>query len=399
MHYTRSMSFFSRKKSERVLLLDINSATVTAAHVELSAGIPLVTGIYSAPMALIDQPSMGDLERSMLAALTASLTGMQNLHLESPDSVLVCLASPWYASQVRLAKLSRPTAFPVTRSVLDDMVSREIQAFTEEEIKQISIGDPLTQIESRTVAVKLNGYLTREPIGHSVRDLELALFLAVCSQRLQKGVVDALEHFYHPRSVVFSSFLSTTYLVARTLLPHEEEYLLIDVGGEVTDVSLVREGVLSATASFPNARNAVIRKVAAALGRSKEEAVSLWKLSMEGKLDGAVAASAATALADARKEWLSAFSAALFSLSNDLAVPHTILITLDNDTSAWFIETVKSEEFHQYARTETEFRVLVLDASLFHGALFFAPGIEHAPAITIEVIGLSYLRKQASGIQ
>ena len=139
--------------------------------------------------------------------------------------------------------------------------------------------------------------------------------------------------------------------------------------------------------------------MAAALGRSKEEAVSLWKLSMEGKLDGAVAASAATALADARKEWLSAFSAALFSLSNDLAVPHTILITLDNDTSAWFIETVKSEEFHQYARTETEFRVLVLDASLFHGALFFAPGIEHAPAITIEVIGLSYLRKQASGIQ
>ena len=395
------MGIFSRgfsHKSERVLLFDINSASVSVAHVELSGGIPLVTQLVSTPIALTDQVSLPDLEKNMLIALGVTLTNLQKLSLGHPDSILVCLASPWYASQVRVAKLSRPSPFPVTKKVLDDMIAREIQAFTEEEIKQAG-ADPLSQIESRTLAVRLNGYLSTAPLGHSVTELELSLFLAVCSERLEKGIQDAMERFYHRKRVVFSSFLSTTYLVARTLLPHEGDYVLIDVGGEVTDVSLVRDGVLSQTASFPKARNAVIRKLAVTLSRSREEVLSLWKLSMEGKLDGPVSASVTAALQEAKKEWLAAFSAALFSISDDLSIPHTILITLDNDTSGWFIDTVKDEEFHQYTRTETEFRVLVLDSSLFHGSVFFAPNIPHDPAITIEVIGLSYLRQQSSGLQ
>ena len=395
------MGIFSRalsKKSERVLLFDINSASVSVAHVELSGGIPLVTQLVNTPILVSDQISLAELEKNMQAALLATLTALQKFSLGHPDSILVCLASPWYASQVRLAKLSRPSPFPVTRRVLDDMISREIQAFTEEEVKQAG-PDPLSQRESRTLAVRLNGYNTTDPIGHSASELEISLFLAVCSERLKKGIEDAMEHFYHKRKVIFSSFLSTTYLVARTLLPHEQEYVLIDVGGEVTDVSLVRDGVLYQTASFPKARNAVIRKLATTLSRSKEEALSLWKLSLEGKLDGPVAESCAAALKEAKKEWLAAFSAALFSISDDLSIPHTILITVDNDTSGWFIDTVKDEEFHQYTRTETEFRVMVLDSSLFHGSVFFAPNVPHDPAITIEVIGLSYLRKQGSGLQ
>ena len=396
------MSIFSgafSKKSERVLLLDINSASVTAAHVELSGGMPLVTKLASTPIAVVAELSLSELEKNMQAALTATLTAIQNLHLPSPGSILVCLASPWYASQVRVAKLTRQTPFVVSKAMLDDMISRELKAFTEEELKQAGTADPLRQIEARTIAVKLNGYPTTAPLGHSASELELALFLAVSSEKIQKGIEDVLEHFYHKRKVIVSSFLSTTYLVARTLLPHEEEYILIDVGGEVTDVSLVRDGTLFQTVSFPKARNSVIRLLAQKLGRSKEEAASFWQLSLEGKLDGPVAESCAAALKEAKKEWLGAFSAALFSISNDLAIPHTIMITVDNDTSAWFIDTVKDEEFHQYTRTETEFRVLVLDSSLFHGSVFFAPEVAHDPAITIEVIGLSYLRKQGSVLQ
>ncbi len=395
-----ALSNLFKKKPTRTLLIDINSATVSVAHIELGSGMPLVTGVTTAAISIAAQPSMAELEKNMLAAVAEALAAMQNKHLGSPDSVQVCLASPWYASQVRLAKLTRTTQFTVTKSILDDMVARELKAFTEVEVKNNSNpSDPLRAIESRTIAVRLNGYDTREPIGHVVSELELSLFLAVASDKLLNGIEDVIEHVFPKRRVTFVSFLSTTYLVARTLLPHEDEYLLIDAGGEVTDVSLVREGALFQTISFPQGRNAVVRRLADALNRSKEEAASMWKLSEEGKLDGTVAQAAAFALKEARREWLEAFSKALFTISNDLSIPHTILITVDSDTSSWFISTVKDESFHQYTRTATEFKVLAMDPSLFHGTVFFAPDVPRDPAVTIEVIGLGYLRNASSAVQ
>lgn len=397
------MSIFSglfHKKATRTLLVDINSASVSVAHLELSSGMPLVTGVVTTEIAIPEVPSMDELQKAMLVALAGSLTAMQNLHLGNPQNISVCLASPWYASQVRVAKNTRSSTFTVSKHILDDMIAKEIKSFTEDELKaQADATDPLRPIESRTVTVRLNGYDTREPVGHVVRELELSLFLAVSSERLLSAIEEAVEHVYPRRAVTFSSFLSTTYLVARTLLPHEDEYLLIDAGGEVTDVSLVREGSLFQTVSFPKGRNTVIRKVATALGRTKEEASSLWKLAEEGKLDGPVGQACIDALKEARKEWLEAFSSALFSISNDLSIPHTILITVDSDVSSWFTATVKDEAFHQYTRTATEFKVLSLDPALFHGTVFFAPNVPRNPAVTIEVIGLGYLNNQRSVMQ
>jgi hypothetical protein len=163
-------------------------------------------------------------------------------------------------------------------------------------------------------------------------------------------------------------------------------YILVDVGGEVSDVSLVRDGTLFQTVSFPHGCNFVLRKLSASLGRTTTEAVSLCTLYMEGKVEESIKDTCASVLADAKKVWTESFQKALFSVSNDLSSPDTVLLSVGTDIAPWFIETIRNEDFHQYTRVEKELKVIVLNAELFHDLLTFDVGVDRSPFLMIETL-------------
>ena len=72
-------------------------------------------------------------EKEMQKALTSSLNKILKYASAPLDFVQVCLASPWYDSQVRTAKLSRLSPFVVSKGVLDDMIKRELKAFEDDQ--------------------------------------------------------------------------------------------------------------------------------------------------------------------------------------------------------------------------------------------------------------------------
>jgi len=55
----------------------------------------------------------------------------------------------------------------------------------------------------------------------------------------------------------------------------------------------------------------------------------------------------------------------------------------------WFIETIRREKFNQYALTEKEFKVIVLDAEIFHESLVFKEGVSRNSFIMIEALAAS----------
>ena len=222
------MNVFSKFKqsitTEREMIVHIGSASIVVAHVERNAGRSKIVACHTSEIPVLPNEALADFEREMEKALTNALTAMTQMHLSAPDTTRVFFSSPWYASQVRIARMTRPTAFVVTKDSLDDIVSREIKAFRDEEMQaKYAEGDPLYPLESQILQVKLNGYPTASPTGVSARELELSLFLSVASERMVNKVKDIVQHQF-AAPVVFGTFLSSSFLVTRAHFPHEDRY-------------------------------------------------------------------------------------------------------------------------------------------------------------------------------
>ncbi len=394
--YTMRMGFFSflsSKKSahdhERVLVVHIDSGAVLGAFVALSGTAVTLLSTTSVDIAIVPDLASADFERETGKALTELLARVRTLGLGSPDRIAVYLGAPWYASQVRVARMSRPTPFVVSKTLLSDMISRELKAFQDEELaKSAASGEPLRAIESKTVQVKLNGYPTNAPLDLSARELELSIFVSVAPERVVKAIEAVIEKEFKQK-VTFGTFLSASFAVTRNFFPHLDDYLLIDIGGEMTDVAVVREGTLVRSVSFPRGRNFLLRKLATGLNRTIQESITICTLYKEDKVEESIKTACTDILKTAKDEWLNSFQSALFSGASELSIPDAVLLSVGADIAPWFIETIRREEFHQHALTDKAFKVVVLEGQIFHQSLSFADGVERNPFIMIDALATS----------
>jgi hypothetical protein len=384
------MGFFSshssKKTSERVFVVHVGSGTVAGAFVSIDEGLTTILSTDVANIAIVPDLASADFELEMQKALAAMLVKVQKKSLGKPDRIIVYLGSPWYASQVRVARMSRPTAFVASSALLGDMVTRELKAFeTEELAASHRNGEPLAPIESKILEVKLNGYPNVAPVGLSARELELSILLSVTPERTRAGIHAIIERHYATR-VSYATFLAASFVVTRNFFPHEENYLLVDIGGEITDVAVVRDSVLVRSVSFPHGRNFILRKLSHGLKRSIHESVAITSLYCENKVEDSIRDACTGILKDVRDEWLGAFQKALFAQGSDLSIPETIFLTVPSDVAPWFADTIRREEFHRHTLTSKDLKMVVLEAQVFHESLGFATGVERNPFIMIEAL-------------
>jgi cell division ATPase FtsA len=389
------VTLFKKDKSngkikKSAVLVDVGSSSVTTSLVFFENNISTVVAIETTDISILTDLSYSGFEREMQKALSASLNKILHNVTIPLSFINVCLSSPWFASQVRTAKLSRSTPFVASKIVLDDMVKRELKAFEEEQVKEKILQDEKVRvIESQTIKVRLNGYEINDPVGLSAKELELTIFISIASENTLKSIEDIIGKVF-TSPIMFSSFLSMTYLVSRDFFPHQENYVLIDIGGEVTDISLVKNRGLLQSLSFPCGRNFILRHLAGCLKRTIPESKTLWTLHSENKTNGKVKEICEIALTDAKNEWQTMFQKSLYNASKDLYIPNVIFLTIEDDLVDWFIDTIKNEQFHQSLLAGMDFKVIPLNSALFKDLLVFGQDVPRNSSIIIETMAVRY---------
>lgn len=164
----------------------------------------------------------------------------------------------------------------------------------------------------------------------------LDVYFAVAS-RDANARFRTLIHEYFPRThhVRFTSFGFASWVAFRKIFPHTDEYLFLDIGGEITDAMLVREGVPVSGGSFPYGKHTMLRAFANATGAEGEHALSLCNLYQTKMLAEQERATIDTVLQETRKEWHSKLEHAIESIATGL-LPYKVLVTIDADCAPWF---------------------------------------------------------------
>jgi hypothetical protein len=348
------MSFFS-PQTELGVVFHIGSSSVGAGLVRFSKReAPQV--IFTA-RELIPYQENVDPER-LLSDMVAALKRVNDRiaregapHLKftefgslSARRVMYVFSSPWSITQTKIVSVSEAEPFTLSREQVDKIVATHEKMFEAELVGGSKAAEALSVIERRVVQIKLNGYEVAEPYGKTANSAEISLFMSLVPRTVLDRVRDVSLVTYHPRDTKAYSMPLATFSTIRDAFHGVNDFLFIDVGGELTDVAVVKGGLMLESASLPFGRNFVVRKAAKALATTPEQAVSLIRASEEGHADPSVADKLAPVLSQAAEEWMGALETALGKLSDTTSLPTDLYAVIGNDLVPFFMKTLSDGE-------------------------------------------------------
>ncbi|MEK7066744.1 MAG: hypothetical protein AAB965_04220, partial [Patescibacteria group bacterium] len=121
----------------------------------------------------------------------------------------------------------------------------------------------MEKIEEKIMQVRLNGYETAEPVGHTAKEVEATSFVSLVEKDFLQASKYLLQSLFPDQPIKYHSFAFSSYGVIREILDEtDDEFAFIDVGSEITEVGISRDGSLEKTISFPHGRSSLIREFA-----------------------------------------------------------------------------------------------------------------------------------------
>jgi len=271
-----------------------------------------------------------------------------------PGSLTCFLSAPFYVSQTRVITQTWPEPVTITKHLIADLVEADVRQFesvTPSLYREI-LNDSHELIERKIMQIKLNRYETTTPLDKTASEIVISHYLSIGSERVLNRFRELFQTYLPHLRPVFHSFPFAFYIITRDSsrigLSNElpsENLLLLDLGGEVAEISLVANGILWDTLSFPFGRNFLIRHLADDLRTVPEAALSALKIYRRGDANQLANDQTATALTRAGVEWLGHFKTALATLIETHLGTNTLLAVGDPIATPIFLNWIKGESY------------------------------------------------------
>lgn len=349
----------SDKKGDVCLVLDIGNASLAVSLVCFEKGqLPRALYTIRVPLRISAHTHADKLHVTLTKELSEALSyvkekGFQHEFFAHRDKkiqkVLCVLASPWYVSKTKKIPISNPKPFVITEAFLNDVLHKETEIFTRE-LREGLHGEEFVEgvevMEKVVIDATINGYSIQNPIGQKTRDALVTLYIGIGPQAVVTEIKDKLFGFFHTDhdDITFHSFPLVSFKALARMFPGEKNYILCDITGEVTDVSLVSGGVVVHTASFPSGKFFLVRKVAEAFGIPPDVAESFISVWQTGKLHTEKDAHMHQVISDVEREWNVYLEDVLVSFGETGALPQKVYLTADTDIAPIFVEFLKIQK-------------------------------------------------------
>lgn len=380
-------SFLKAKDKEKlVLVFDVGSSSVGGAlFLMQESGVPKILMTIREPIALQKTLDIDKFVFSTIKSLEIVTNQIYKSGLGAPKNCFCVLSSPWHFSQTRVIRFEKNVPFIFTPKLADDLIKKEMAIFQEEHFKKYG-ESPIRSIELKNIKIMLNGYETSKPLDQKAKQLEMTIFVSITGENFLKKIEDTIKENFNFKEIKFFSFAMASFTVVRDMYINQENFLLIEIGGEMTNIFMIKKNVLHESTSFPLGSNFIIREVASTIESSPEEAKSFISLFQDGHASISVAQKLVSIMDKLKMEWLQKFQNSLANLSNDISIPFTIYMTVEKEMADFFRQAIENEQFNQYTLTESKFKVFLFSPDIFHGKAVFNDNVVHDPSLIIDSI-------------
>lgn len=349
------MLFSSKENGKLILLLEVQSSLIRGSivwvvedaqpHILFSESLPLGFKPHLGASYLVKVTLKGikdvvnNAHKHLASVLKMDNTGDKPKKI---SEIHFILSSPWVLSQARSLSIN----FNEEKEIDEDKLRKLLDV---ERSKIKHEGElHLTAIEEKIFDVRLNGYTVENWKGRKTKNLEVSYALTVGSMDSIKKFRDSCDHLVRSSHIFFHSSLLLQYIGLRSVLNLHDNYLLVHVHGELTDVVMVEKGSCTFFGSFPLGINTIVRKIAHATKSDEKTADSLFSLYLGNKLDPSHTQSVETLMSDMTSAWMGEFTKLMRTGVSGKQIPEQVIIAARAHED-FFLKSYKS--VHKEAKT------------------------------------------------
>jgi hypothetical protein len=385
------MSWFRKPKLPQgtVVIFDIGSASVVVVVATLKRGEP--PRLHFTAQAELPFRSNFHYDRftkEMVTAVRGLLAKVEEyLASREPrpriEHVACVLSSVWYVSRTHLLNFERKEPFTVSPRFIQKMIERTKRHIGENhdpDQREREIWKPIV-IEGRLLSAALNGYQTANPLGKKAQKVDFSLYTSFISNTLSDTLRQAIGEVFSDASLSFHSHALAMYTAVRDNCAVKGDFLLLDIGGEISDVTLVLDDILQESASFPIGVRTLVRDLREARDGTIADALSLLRMGSEVKSALNPESKEYALLKAAGDRWKKGFLHALETFSASSVYPRQVFVTAPPDTGGWFVNLLERREADQQ-EGRNRFVAVNLVPSRVKGLVQFDQGVHPSPAIS-----------------
>jgi hypothetical protein len=241
--------------------------------------------LYSASLHIPRKPNTdGDYMVKMMIRTIEDLTlgfakEIKNVTHEPIHSLHYILSSPWVVSKSKTIEVHYEKDTEITDAIVRDIIDADRNDL-------ITKNEPdMVFVEQKIFEVQLNGYSLVDYRGKKARSLKISFAFTLSSDKIIKKIQAAVEEHIRIKKQLFHSAILLQYLSSRGMASDGEEYIVLHVHGELTDVVVVKKGFSSYLASFQFGTSTLTRKVCHALDSTFETTSSLLTMYLDKKIN------------------------------------------------------------------------------------------------------------------
>ncbi|MFA6999720.1 MAG: hypothetical protein WC241_01240 [Candidatus Paceibacterota bacterium] len=360
--------FTSKKKEKLIAIFDIGSGSVGGALVKIPMDKKsLPTIIKSARTDIVEREELNfDLFlKDMILALGFTSRNIYESSLGAPDEIVCVLASPWYISETRMIKISKERSFTFTKKIVDELLAKEIESFNLIYKNKYGVDSTSEVIEHPVIGVALNGYHVNDPMGKKTRSIEMDMVISLSPKVCLDKIKETISQNFHHTPISFSSFMMSSFIAVRDRYMNHDSYLLLDIGGEVTDVGIISKGIIRDSLSFPYGRKTLFRNISKKLKIELRDAYEIFSLLNRDTLSEKEKGKLLPILESMQKFWGVSFKECINTLPRTLTLPNTIFLTIDSDVKDWFVKIINNDEYIGSMVPNKKFTLVTIDGPEF----------------------------------
>ncbi|NUQ57466.1 MAG: hypothetical protein HUT38_03210 [Candidatus Paceibacter sp.] len=327
-------------KNKKIAVIDFASSSVGAMVIEQNKdGQARIIGSAREPFNFLYDVNFDAFWRCAAGALEKSLKNIGGIISGRPEKILCVFSSPWFVSRSKVINISKSEPFEIKPEFFRQIIA-------EEEGKMKNARGFF--LEHEIIKTELNGYSADSPFGKKAKTVRLGVYLSSAAESVRKNIEKRIISAFGPAPVEYATFPLLAMKVFNGIIKNREDYLVADIGGEVTDVFLIKDKSLAATVSFPKGYNALLRKVASSSNSFVKEAPSLLKSYVAGHRTAESSGNIALAIRESKEEWRSFFGEAVGKIAESGPLPGLVMIIGGGMAKKYFEECVAAGEFSDF---------------------------------------------------
>lgn len=250
-------SFFKKKNdfSQLTLVLDIRSSSVGAAVIRVVGGGKPVEILSSTREFfffdnVVNADSFITRAEISLKAVLESLVHKQKYGSQI-GAVEVFYGAPWYKNLIENFLKTEKSAVDFNQNYLNKILKESVK----------KIGDDEEIIDRELLAMFLNGYYTKNPFGKKARTVDLSFYFAILNKHTKNNFVATIRKFTNIKKISHHSHTIAFYNLLKNVIHPPKSYVMFDISGEVTEISVIKNEHLIKIISVPHGNNYFVRQL------------------------------------------------------------------------------------------------------------------------------------------